>query len=635
MPVAIVPPGRNASAAALQKIFEDTQDKLIREILRKRSKGYVDYAEVAALERVRKTLQKMVKGAEKYVPLAVEHEFYKRPESAEAYRNARESINPGRTRAVEILSDNLLGEVEEMAETAYQSTASKLFLVGRAQEDIFREAALTSAVEASAAGRGSLTTVNEIIAAIQNTGITAFVDKAGHEWNLKAYGSMAVRTTVRQAQVAAVLTENQHDLYKIINTGVPCRWCAAYGGRVYSKSGMNKNYPPLTAAFGRIDTSGSDSIYNSFLNIHPNCQCSLIPYYEEDYSPEQVEKDRLYSDPARRPFDLDYRTKAVKEAYEQKERNRAVYRANVKQYRRYLESGVPGMPKHFQTFLKHKKLNDDKYKEWMSAYRKADKPVKAKPVMPVPKPKPVKPVVPEIPQVTNYSEVDSFLTGQVGFDVVEPSFSAVDKDLAISNANQLAKLESRFGVIHKSTGSICSVSDGASTNAYVRSRLVDPMKQNLSLCPGNFKNKKSHIESRKEAKESRWCMPFADKDAEVYCVTHEYGHMVQNYLKQQEMIKAGWTADNPYAFVNRERKTQKAQYKWYHELEQKVEKQHFSEIVEIATKNNPEFILRRNLSRYGASAYAEFFAEVFANSQLGEPNELGRAMIEWLAKKGF
>ena len=115
MPITIVPPGRNASAAALQKIFEDTQDKLIAEILRKRSKGYVDYAEVAALERVRKTLQKMVKGAEKYVPLAVEHEFYKRPESAEAYRNARESINAGRTRAVEILSDNLMGEVEEMA----------------------------------------------------------------------------------------------------------------------------------------------------------------------------------------------------------------------------------------------------------------------------------------------------------------------------------------------------------------------------------------------------------------------------------------------------------------------------------------------------------------------------------------
>lgn len=634
MPVTIVPPGRNASAAALQKIFEDTQDKLIREILRKRSKGYVDYAEVAALERVRKTLQKMVKGAEKYVPLAVEHEFYKRPESAEAYRNARESINPGRTRAVEILSDNLLGEVEEMAETAYQSTASKLFLVGRAQEDIFREAGLTKAIEASAAGRGSLTTVNEIIAAIQNTGITAFVDKAGHEWNLKAYGSMAVRTTVRQAQVAAVLTENQHDLYKIINTGVPCRWCAAYGGRVYSKSGMNKNYPPLTAAFGRIDTSGSDSIYNSFLNIHPNCMCTLVEYHEEDHSPEEVEKERLYSDPARRPFDMDYRTKAVKEAYEQKERNRAVYRANVKQYRRYLESGVPGMPKTFQTFLKHKRLNDDKYREWLAAYRKADKPARVKPVAPVPKPKPVKPVAPEIPQVTNYSEVDSFLTGQVGFDVVEPSFSAVDKDLAISNANQLAKLENRFGVIHKSSGTICSVKDG-STDAYVSHYLTQPMKQNLSLCPDAFKDKGVMVRDVMRRRDIKYQMPFADKNADVYYVTHEYGHMVQNYLKQQEMIKAGWSADDPYAFVNRQRKTAKARYKWYYELEQKVEKQHFSEIVEIATKNNPEFILRRNLSLYGASAYSEFFAEAFANAQLGEPNELGKAMAEWLKKKGF
>lgn len=374
MPIAIVPPGRNASAAALQKIFEETQDKLIREILRKRSKGYVDYAEVAALERVRKTLQKMVKGAEKYVPLAVEHEFYNRPESAEAYRNAREAINPGRTRAVEILSDNLMGEVEEMAETAYQSTASKLFLVGRVQEDIFREAGLTKAIEASAAGRGSLTTVNEIIAAIQNTGITAFVDKAGHEWNLKAYGSMAVRTTVHQAQVAAVITEKpEQDLFKIVQSGSPCRLCAAYGGRIYSRSGANPNYPPLTAAFGKINPAGANDLGNSFLNIHPNCLCAITPWTELGKTPEEIQNARDFSNPEKRPFNLDYRTRQQKEAYETKERNRAIYRANVKQYRKYLESGVPGMPKTFATFLKHKKLDDEKYHKWMSEFRKANR----------------------------------------------------------------------------------------------------------------------------------------------------------------------------------------------------------------------------------------------------------------------
>ena len=120
-----------------------------------------------------------------------------------------------------------------------------------------------------------------------------------------------------------------------------------------------------------FETEHSFYVYNNI--VTHNWLCTLVEYHEEDHSPEEVEKERLYSDPARRPFDLDYRTKAVKEAYEQKERNRAVYRANVKQYRRYLESGVPGMPKTFATFLKHKKLDDEKYHKWMSEFRKANR----------------------------------------------------------------------------------------------------------------------------------------------------------------------------------------------------------------------------------------------------------------------
>lgn len=59
------------------------------------------------------------------------------------------------------------------------------------------------------------------------------------------------------------------------------------------------------------------------------------------------------------------------------------------------------------------------------------------------------------------------------------------------------------------------------------------------------------------------------------------------------------------------------------------------EIVAIAKKNSEEFELLKNLSRYGRTNDAEFFAEVFANSQLGEPNELGKAMNEWLKQKGL
>lgn len=373
MPPRIVPPSKNASAEYLRQVFYETEMRLIREIARKRSNGYVDYAEVAALERVRKTLARMKREAGKYVPLAIEEEFYKDAVAVAGYANAKALTNPGRTRAMEILTDNLLGQVEEMANTAYQSTAEKLFLIGRLESDTFRQVGITKAVESLAAGRGALTTTEEVIRSVQESGITAFVDKAGHEWSLRAYSNMAVRTTVRQAQVAAVLTEDEHDLYKIVSIGTTCPICAVYEGRVYSKSGTSPFYPPLSDAFGKIDPAGANTLTNTFLNIHPNCLHSLVPYTEKGKTLKQVEKERRFSDPATNPYNHDPRSKKQKAAYEEKERNRAIYRNNLKQYERYAQAGVPGLPQTFQTFEKHKKLNDEQYQAWLKAFRERGK----------------------------------------------------------------------------------------------------------------------------------------------------------------------------------------------------------------------------------------------------------------------
>ena len=75
----------------------------------------------------------------------------------------------------------------------------------------------------------------------------------------------------------------------------------------------------------------------------------------------------------------------------------------------------------------------------------------------------------------------------------------------------------------------------------------------------------------------------------------------------------------------------------YKKLQENIQKRHFEEIREIAAQksNEPNNVIANNLSIYGKTNYAEFFAEAFANSQLGEPNELGNAMNDWLKKKGL
>lgn len=227
------------------------------------------------------------------------------------------------------------------------------------------------------------------------------------------------------------------------------------------------------------------------------------------------------------------------------------------------------------------------------------------------------------------------LIKHAGFSDVESSFSTIDKDLQVENANQLLALESKFGAIHKSTGTICAVSGGKGTEAYVSSRLTNPGIQNMSLCPNYFKDKAEHIKTLLAQKAQGWSMPFRDSYATVYNVTHEYGHMLQNILTRDRMLAKGWTADNAGAFIAAGKRNRKAMFKWYYDVEKEVGKECFDEIVSIAKDHNPDFSLRDNISKYGQTSYFEFFAEVFANSQLGEANELGKAMQIWLERKGL
>lgn len=381
----IAPPSRNAAAQALLELYQSTERRIIQEIARKRTQGYVDYAELAALRRVRKTIQQMVDKSAKYVPLAIEHEFYKGEGARKGYENALGMTEGAaeRDRVAEQLVDNLMGEVQEMAQTAYQSAEAQV--LGRVDPGVYRQSVLRGAIVSETMGRGSLSTVEEVMRNLQAAGITAFVDKAGREWSLSAYGAMAVRTTVRQAQVSAVLTADDHDLWKIKEIGSTCPLCAVYEGRVYSKSGMNPNYPPLAAAFGKMDPAGPNDLSNTFLNIHPSCQHSLVRWTEDYKTDEEIRQAREFSSFETNPKTNDPRTEAQIEAYRNKERQRAAYRRDVKQFERYTRASIEDFPKSMATFLKHKQADDDKYKAWLAEYRKIEKPKKPK--------------VPEIPPI--------------------------------------------------------------------------------------------------------------------------------------------------------------------------------------------------------------------------------------------
>ena len=373
----IRPPNPKDVTLFLRMLFLRTEEEIINEITRKRSRGYVDYAEVAALERVQRILQNMVDESWEYVPKMIEIIFYRSDKDAAGYKNAR-TLSVTQTVAAEQLANNLLGEIVEASETAFKSVQA-FYTVARLEDDLFRETALRKVLRQEVSGIGWTTTSARMAMELQSKGITAFVDKAGRKWSLQDYCNMAVRTTARQAEVAAVLTKDDYDLWQIAKIGTTCPVCAPLEGRVYSKSGTNPDYPPLSLAFGKVDPTGGYDLTNTYLNIHPNCLHAIVKYTTIGKTDKQIQRDKDFSNPEKNPLDRDPRTKKQIAAYQEKEKKRRKLLADMKQHKEYRAVLGSEIPKDFDKFreLKYNKPETWKYtkglKQYLDKYPTSDK----------------------------------------------------------------------------------------------------------------------------------------------------------------------------------------------------------------------------------------------------------------------
>lgn len=367
----------------LISIFLRAETAIINEIGRLRSLGNVDYHAVAALERVQAILRQMENDSWIYVPQMVEKQFYVRvPEARRIEGETVEKHLAGYTNAavltgeqhaiVDSLVMNLMGEITDASMTVMATLQSAL--IGRVEPDVYRRVGLEQVAAQQAVGRGVNASVPAFVQALRREGVRAFTDKAGRNWSLHTYCTMASRTTSRQAEVLAVLTADQeHDLYMISSHGTTCALCAPYEGRVYSRSGTDPDFPPLASAFGKIDPSGPDNLANTYLNIHPSCQHVLLAWTPAGRTPEEIQKIKDFSNPRKNPFSRDPRTQKQIDAYRKKEAARRHWLQNYRQWESYRITLGDKVPKTYQAFERHKRADDEKYKEWQRLYREANK----------------------------------------------------------------------------------------------------------------------------------------------------------------------------------------------------------------------------------------------------------------------
>lgn len=367
-------------------IFLKAETDIINEIGRLRSLGLADYHAVAALERVQAILRKMESDAWEYTPAMVGKMFYVRvPEARKiaetpikhlrGYQNALQisgDLTAEQHAVIDTLVANLMGEITDASMMVMATLQSAL--IGRIEPDVYRRVGLERVAYNQARGAGTYKMLPGFVEALRREGVTAFIDKAGRHWSLHTYCAMVSRTTSRQAEVLAVLTADpEQDLYRISVNGTTCKICAPYEGRVYSKSGTNPDYPKLADAFGKIDPDGPDSLTNTWLNLHPNCQHAILPYTTAGRSEEEIQKIKDFSNPKKNPFTRDPRTEKQIKAYRAKEAARAKWLREYRTWESYRITVGDPIPKTFATWQKHKAADDEKYKTWQKLYREANR----------------------------------------------------------------------------------------------------------------------------------------------------------------------------------------------------------------------------------------------------------------------
>lgn len=284
------------------------------------------------------------------------------------YQNAA-ALTGEQYAVIDKLVTNLMGEITDASMTVMATLQSAL--VGRIEPDVYRRVGLEKVAVMQAAGKGAHAAVPGFVEALRREGVTAFVDRAGRNWSLHTYCSMVSRTTSRQAEVLSVLTADpEHDLYQISSHGTTCKICAPFEGRVYSKSGTDPDFPPLAAAFGKVDPNGPDNLANTWLNIHPNCLHILVPWTPAGRTPEEIQKIKDFSNPRKNPFSRDPRTEKQIKAYRAKEAARAKWLREYRQWERYRMALGDRVPGRFETFLQQKREGGERYRLWRLDYRR-------------------------------------------------------------------------------------------------------------------------------------------------------------------------------------------------------------------------------------------------------------------------
>ncbi|HOV68834.1 MAG TPA: hypothetical protein PLZ84_00755 [Clostridia bacterium] len=353
----------------LLKIYRNARDQLLDTIINFNGVGTKTYANTI-LKQVEKQLEELERATGQYAGSVIPAEYKKALNEIYAYFTRNNLMMKSPEHFALLHNDAIYAIAREMqyqiGQGLEQVGRQILRYVETARDNALRMAGLEATGEKLASGSTIRQMKDNLIKKLQEEGFMTVQYGQGenaYQVSLDSYASMVARSTTREAGNIArenQLTANGYDLVKMTTHYPTCHICTQFQGRVYSITGKDKRFPPLSRAFA-----------NGYHNIHPNCRHSVHPWIEELREPEEVQQAIAESN---RPFKDDRDQKQIDLYNKQQKQNRQM-RQDRYQYERYKARLGEDAPKTFSAFRRMKKAGGEAWEDLRCYYKhKGDRP---------------------------------------------------------------------------------------------------------------------------------------------------------------------------------------------------------------------------------------------------------------------
>lgn len=350
----------------LIKAYEKAKKELERKLRAAKGSDMKSYYR-KLIKEIEETVKELQKSAAAYVNTAVPADYMEN--AAEIYEQMRaqsiiikppEAFRQLHTDAIYDLRREVMTQIEEGIAKAKQQTEK---LVAEARE-IAQKAALRSmgldAAQHKIDTVGTVTDMQqEMVKRLEETGILKVELGSGkhkREMSITNYAHLVARSTSREVGNTARINQmsaNGFDLVEIPPHYPTCEICAILQDRVYSISGEDKRFPPLSKAIGE------------YKNIHPHCRHVIVGWAEMMYTPEEIKEAIKKSN---RPW-TDPRSGEEKQFYNELQNKNRKARDLQYQYERYKQRLGSDAPKSLYAFKRIKKAGGEKWEELQAKYR--------------------------------------------------------------------------------------------------------------------------------------------------------------------------------------------------------------------------------------------------------------------------